>query len=106
MEFVFQLWNWASHVKAVSACGVVRFNFKDFATCFLLSDSEIIVSDTVHYKLNSGFALAAARVVTAGMLFWRCFYHSQVLVQSVKKQLCPILEKERMSQEECFRLYS
>ena len=102
---MFCLWKWASHVKVVSHSGVMSCNFKDFARCFLLSDSEIIVSTTVHYKLNSGFALAATRVVTAGMLFWRCFYHSQVPVQSMEKQLCPIPEKGQAREDESGRSF-
>lgn len=105
MEFVFQLWNWASPVKVVSYRGFVSSDFKDFLTCFLLADSEIILSAAVHYELNSGFALATTRVATTGTLFWRCFYHSQVLVQSVEKQLCPIPEKGQAREDESGRSF-
>lgn len=93
MEFAFCRWNWASHVKVVSHRGFVSCNFKDFATYFLLSDSEIIVSTIVHYRLNWGFALQALEWWLMACCFWRCFYHSQVLDQSVEKQLCSIPEK-------------
>ena len=105
MEFVFCLCNRASRVKVVSHRGFVSWNFKGFTTCFLVSDSEIVVSITACCKLGSEFALAATRVVTAGLLFWRCIYHSQVLVQSMEKQLCSIPEKGQTREDESGRSF-
>lgn len=105
VEFVFCLWNWVSHVKVVSLRGFVSCNFKDFVTSLLLSDSEIIVSTAVCYKLNSGFALQPRQCWLLACCFWDSFYHSQVLVRSVEKQLCPIPEKGQAREDESGRSF-
>lgn len=92
-EFVLWLWNWASRVKAVSHREVWAVTLR--ALPHTVSPVRFRNHCEYYCPLHTEiwFCFTVSGVLAAGMLFWRCFHHSQVLVQSVEEPLCPIPEK-------------